>query len=139
MTTDQSSAADKAREAAEGGPAERFVERLVDRIGGRAGVQAVFGEPIQRGDMIVVPVARVRWGFGGGSGSAGLADGEPGSGSGSGGGGGVGTEPVGYLAIGPDGARFERIVQPYPSPMFLLASGVTAAIIIRALARLVRG
>jgi uncharacterized spore protein YtfJ len=139
MTTDHSSATDRAREAAEGGPAERFVERLVDRIGGRAGVQAVFGEPIQRGDTIVVPVARVRWGFGGGSGSAGLAEGEPGSGSGSGGGGGVGAEPVGYLEIGPNGARFERIVQPYPSPMFLLASGVTAAMILRALARLVRG
>ena len=38
-----------------------------------------------------------------------------------------------------NGARFERIVQPYPSPMLLLASGVTAAIVLRALARLVRG
>jgi sporulation protein YtfJ len=138
MTTELSSATDDAQLAAEGRLADRFMERLVDRIGGRAGVQAAFGEPIERDGLTVIPVARVRWGFGGGAGSVGDMVQAPGSGSGSGGGGGVAVDAIGYLEIGPGGATFQPIVQPHPSPFFLLASGVAAAIVLRALARLVR-
>ena len=127
---------DEARAAAEGGPLDQFVERIADRIGARAGVSAVFGEPVERGDVTVIPVGRVRWGFGGGSGIADEAAGPRGSGSG--GGGGVAADPIGFVEIGPTGAVFRPIVQPYPSPLFLLASGITAAIMLRALARLIR-
>jgi sporulation protein YtfJ len=127
---------DEARRAAEASVADRFVDGLAERVGARAGVHAVFGEAIERGDVTVVPVARVRWGFGGGAGNAG--EGAGGTGSGSGGGGGVAADPIGYLEIGPSGAAFRPIVQPYPSPLFLLASGITAAIVLRALARLIR-
>jgi hypothetical protein len=51
----------------------------------------------------------------------------------------VAADPVGHLEIRPSGATFVPIVQPYPSPLFLLASGVAAALMLRALARLVRG
>jgi Sporulation protein YtfJ (Spore_YtfJ) len=136
MTTGRSKAMDQASHAAEGGATDRFLERLADRMGGRAGVQAVFGEPIQHGDLTVVPVARIRWVFGGGAGSGADAAGD--GGSGSGGGGGVSAEPIGYLEIGPVGASFEPIVSPYPSPLFLLASGIAAAVVLRALARLIR-
>jgi sporulation protein YtfJ len=127
---------DEARRAGEGGLADRFLDGLAERIGAQAGVHAVFGEPIERGDVTVVPVARVRWGFGGGAGNAGEVAST--TGSGSGGGGGVAADPVGYVEIGPSGAAFRPIIQPYPSPVFLLASGVTAAIVLRALARLLR-
>jgi uncharacterized spore protein YtfJ len=141
MATDRSSAVDQARQAADGAPTERLLAGLVERLGGRAGVQAVFGEPIERGELTVVPVARVRWLFGGGAGSGGgpAAD-APGSGSGSGGAGGVSVDPIGYLEITPGGTVFQPIspAQPYPSPIFLLASGITAAIVLRSLARLVR-
>ena len=60
---------DEARRAAEGGPMERLLERLMDRTGGRVGVQTVFGDAIQRGELTVVPVARARWFFGAGGGS----------------------------------------------------------------------
>jgi uncharacterized spore protein YtfJ len=126
---------DEARKEAEGGPADSFMERLAERIGARASVTAVFGEPVERGDLTVIPVARVRWGIGGGTGSGGDEAGS--SGEGSGGGGGVAADPVGFVEIGPDGATFRPIVQPYPSPLFLLVSGVTAAIILRALARVI--
>jgi uncharacterized spore protein YtfJ len=126
---------DEARKEAEGGAADSFMERLAERVGARASVTAVFGEPIERGDLTVVPVARVRWGFGGGTGSGGDATGS--SGEGSGGGGGVAADPIGFLEIGPDGATFRPIVQPYPSPLFLLVSGVTAAIVLRAVARVI--
>ena len=47
------------------------------------------------------------------------------------------VDPVGYLEIGQEGATFRPIREPSPSPLFLLASGMTAAIVLRALARLV--
>jgi uncharacterized spore protein YtfJ len=140
MATDRSEAMDQAREAAEGSGSDRLLDRLVDRIGGRSGAQAVFGEPIERGGLTVVPVARLRWVIGAGEGS-GPAEGTEGGaqGSGSGGGGGAAADPVGYIEIGPSGAAFRPIVAPYPSPIFLLAAGVTAALILRGFARLLRG
>lgn len=134
---DHDQAMAEAREAGVATPADHLVERLADLIGAKAGVQAVFGEPVRHDDLTVIPVARVRWGFGGGGGRA---DGpETGLASGSGGGGGVAADPIGYLEIGSDGAAFRPIREPYPSPAFLIASGLTAAIVIRALGRLLRG
>ena len=136
MTTEVAKAVEIAREAAEDGPVDRFLDRLAERIGGRASVKAVFGEPIERGDLTVVPVARVRWGFGGGSGSS-EAEAEA-KASGSGGGGGVAADAIGYIEIRSGEATFRPIVPPYPNPAFLLAAGLTAAMVIGALARLLR-
>ena len=143
-----------ARRAGEGGQVDGFVERIAERIGAQATVRAVFGEPIERDGITIIPVAKVRWGFGGGSGGgpfgpeAGIgaegaaADTTPGGGSlagfGSGGGGGVTADPVGYLEIGPDGASFIPISPVMPSPGFLLAVGAMAALVLRGLARLLR-
>jgi hypothetical protein len=131
-------AMDDARRAAEGGFTASIVERLLERIGGHAGSQAVFGQPIERGEVTIIPVARVRWGFGGGGGSGPQLE-TGGYGSGSGGGGGVAADPIGYIEIHADGATFEPIPEPYPSPALLIAAGVTAAIVVRAFARLLRG
>jgi uncharacterized spore protein YtfJ len=141
MTEERSEAMDEARAAAEeASPTDRVLDGLVERIGGRTGVRAVFGEPIERGGVTVIPVARVRWFFGAGSGSGPVAGAEAaGTGSGSGGGGGAGTVPVGYIEIGPSGATFRQIMEAYPSPLFLLAAGVTAALVLRGLARILRG
>jgi hypothetical protein len=128
---------EQAKRAAEGGPTQALLERFAERLGGHASVKAIFGEPIERSGITVIPVARVRWGFGGGEGSG--TDQAGSRGSGTGGGGGVAAEPIGYLEIGPDGAAFRPIISPYPSPAFLLAAGVTAALVVRALARLIRG
>lgn len=166
MTTEYASATgyeaamNEAREAGGGSAIDGFVERMAERVGAKASVGAVFGEPIQRGDITVIPVARVRWGFGGGAGRGPIAVG-PGrgegtgaegardssgatgidegiSGSGTGGGGGVVADPIGYLEIGPEGATFKPIVSSMPSPGFLLAAGVSAALLLRGLARLLR-
>jgi hypothetical protein len=136
MTTELSNAMAQARGAVAGGLAETFVERLVGQIGRRASVEAAFGQPIEQGELTVVPVARVRWGFGGGSGGGIDAGGS--GGSGSGGGRGVAVDAIGYLEIRPAGAIFQPISPPYPSPLFVLAAGLAAAIVVRSLARLVR-
>jgi uncharacterized spore protein YtfJ len=131
MASDETKAMTDAIEAAEVGSVSGLLERLADRIGGRANVKAVFGEPIQQGDLTVVPVARVRWGIGVGGGRGGDAQG----GSGSGGGGGAAAEPVGYLEIRPDGAVFQPIRPSHPSPVLVLAGGLAAAFVLRALLR----
>lgn len=144
MATKSSDPVAAALQAAEGGASDRLLGLLADRFGGRSGVQAAFGEPIDRGEVTVVPVARLRWFFGAGAGSGsgpvqGAEQGAPGSGSGGGGGGGALDDPVGYLEIGPAGAHFRPISVPYPSPVFLLAAGLAAALVLRGLARVVRG
>ena len=135
-------AADAAAAAAKAasGPQDAILEKLVDKVGGKASVKAVFGEPIVRGGKTVVPVAKIRWGFGGGGGTGTSETQEgPQTGSGSGAGGGVTAEPIGYLEIDEAGAAFRPIAPPYPSPLFLIAAGITSALIVRAFARLIRG
>jgi hypothetical protein len=135
MTTELEQAAkDDARRTGDPTPADRLLERLAELVGAKAGVQVVFGEPTTRGDLTVIPVARVRWGFGGGGGRAETPPAGPASGSG--GGGGVAADPIGYLELGPEGAAFRPIRDAYPSPMFLIASGLAASMVLRALARL---
>ena len=85
---------EQAERAATESATDRFLESLGERIGGHAKAEAVFGQPIVKNGLTVVPVARVRYAFGGGSGTApDFAQTEDGSvartGSGSGGGGGV--------------------------------------------------
>lgn len=147
-TIDMETAMDEARTAGEGSPIDGFVERLAERIGAKVNVQTVFGEPVERDGITVIPVAKVRWGFGGGAGTGPVAVG-PGlegddattarQGTGQGGGGGATADPIGWLEIGPDGAVFKPIVPAMPSPSFLLAAGATAALVLRGLAKLVRG
>jgi uncharacterized spore protein YtfJ len=126
MTTPE----EQARHTAEDDPGSRLLERLVSQVGGHARIQAVFGEPVARDGVTVIPVARVRWGVGGGGGSA------P-EGSGSGGGGGVAADPVGYIEITPAGATFRPIVRSFGAGT-LIAAAIAAAIFVRALARLRR-
>lgn len=150
---DFESAMAAARKTGEGSVIDGFVERMAERVGAKASVRAVFGDPIERDGLTIIPVARVRWGFGGGAGRGPIAVGpgvdgqgppsdpaldEGQSGSGTGGGGGVAADPIGYLEVGPDGASFRPITNPMPSPAFLLAVGVAMALILGALGRLFR-
>jgi uncharacterized spore protein YtfJ len=104
-----------------------FLERLADRIGASMKVSTVFGQPVERCGLTVIPVARARWGFGGGSGS------EAGK-EGAGGGGGGFVSPLGYIEVRESGAEFKRIRDPR-----LLAVGVAAAIGVAGLAARVAG
>ena len=117
-----------------GDPADGLLERMAELVGAKATVATVFGDPIRQGDLTVVPVAKVRWGFGGGGGRSEVAPSGPAAGTG--GGGGVAADPVGYLEIGPAGATFRRISDAYPNPLFLLAAAVATGIVVRSLARL---
>ena len=84
---------------------ELAVMNVVNRVVDGATVRTVFGEPITRNGVSVVPVAKVR-GAGGGGGGSGTAPNTPSnstaanaSGSGSGGGLALTAEPVGVFVI----------------------------------------
>lgn len=65
----------------------------------------VFGEARQFGDKMIIPVAKVSYGWGGGGGKA---PGQEGEGSGSGGG--AKLSPIGYVTIAEDKVTYQPIV-----------------------------
>lgn len=90
-------------------------EPVADILTRTLNIKHVYGDPIQRGDTVVIPVASVAYGFGAGGGQgrrrqtsettdADTAD-TP-EGRGAGGGGGARMTPVGVLEIGPNGTRY---------------------------------
>jgi len=83
-----------------------LLERIGETVGQRAQVSTIFGEPVQRERVTVIPVAKARFGFGGGGGSGSR---ERDEGSGGGGGGGAYVSPVGYIEVRDNGAEFNRI------------------------------
>lgn len=104
--------------------ASSLVERLVERVTARASVSAVFGEPIARGDVTVVPVARIAFGFGGGAGR-GLHASH--AGEGGGGGGGADARPLGFIEITDKGAVFKPIRDPWADVVLPVAALLAAA------------
>jgi uncharacterized spore protein YtfJ len=92
-----------------------MLDRLAQRLGGSATVSTVFGAPVERGDLTVIPVAKATYGFGGGSGSANGHDG-------TGGGGGVRVVPVGYIEIHQGAARY-RPIRDWAVLIAVLAAG----------------
>jgi uncharacterized spore protein YtfJ len=138
MESEHSEVMDEARREAEKETrTDRLLDQLVERVGGRTSVQTLFGEPVERNGLTVVPVARVRWGIGAGAGTGPMSDAASDqTGSGSGGGGGAIADPVGYIEINGSVARFRPIVGLPPNPLAILALGLSLALVLRALARL---
>ena len=106
-----------------------LLERIADTVGRQARVSAVFGEPVEREGLTVIPVARARFGFGGGGGS-GRADVE---GSGGGGGGGATVSPVGFIEVRDGSADFKRILTPIDLLPALAAASLVALVLKRLL------
>ena len=117
----------------ETGEGTRMVDELLERIGRtvgqRAQASAVFGEPVQREGLTVIPVAKARFGYGGGAGS-GAKEGQEGSGGG--GGGGAYVTPVGFVEVRDGGAAFKRITTP-TDWLALVAAASIAVLALKAL------
>ena len=106
--------------------ANELLQRIGQTVGDKANVSTIFGEPVEREGMTVIPVARALFGFGGG------ASPREGEGSGAGGGGGAFVNPVGYIEVRDGTARFKRI----PGPVDLLAFVAAASLVALAFRRL---
>lgn len=112
------------REQVEAG---ELLQGLATRIGASVQASAVFGQPVERGGVTVIPVAKATWGFGAGAGGKG---GE----AGAGGGGGSFVSPLGYIELRDTGAEFRPI-----RDLRLVATSAAAAICVAGLvARAVR-
>jgi uncharacterized spore protein YtfJ len=108
-----------------------LLDGLVQRLGGSANAATIFGAPLERGDVTVIPVARASYAFGGGSGTK---SGEEGSG----GGGGVRVAPVGYIEIRP-GVVLYKPIRDWAVLIPALAAGSALALVTaRGIVRLLR-
>ena len=91
------------------GSADRFIGTMAEKLGAVARAATVFGEPVERDGITVIPVAKARWGFGGGAGQR-KDEGAGGKQEdGAGGGGGVQVTPVGFIEIKNHEANFRPI------------------------------
>lgn len=101
---------------------ENFLQQLASTLAQSATVENVFGKPVQAGDKIILPVARIAYGFGGGSGKGkrpndkGAAN-ETAEGEGSGGGGGLLARPKGVYEISETSTKF---IPAQPGRLILL-------------------
>jgi len=129
-----------AENEARAGAAENGLTRLAERLGRNASASAVFGAPVERDGVTVIPVARVRWGFGGGGGRESKAQ------DGWGGGGGVQAAPLGFIEVKDGEARYRRVHDPLRLaiaalllPLSFAAAATVTIVTFAALARSMKG
>jgi len=104
---------------------EPIFEQLAARLGDSARAANVFGDPVERDGVTVIPVATARWGMGGGTQKRGLGDAV-------GGGGGVTVTPTGYIEMRGGTSRFRPL---WDAKMVLAAAGLAGALLTFALKR----
>jgi uncharacterized spore protein YtfJ len=109
-------------------PAQRALARLT-------GARLCFGRPVEAKGRTVIPVASVR--AAGGYGFGGEPDGRERSGGG--GGGTLDARPVGFIEIGPEGTRFERIDDGRMALRAIAAGSLAMLVVGRLLVRRRRG
>jgi uncharacterized spore protein YtfJ len=87
--------------------ADELLATLAERIGARLSASTVYGTPVERDGVTVVPVAAARFAIGGGGGSdpTKAQEGEGGGGAGS-------VTPVGYIELKDGGSRYVPLVHP---------------------------
>lgn len=104
-----------------------LLDKMAQRLSATANAATIFGTPVERGDLTVVPVAKAAYGFGGGSGTR---SGEEGAG----GGGGVRVTPVGFFEIRP-GCVHYRPIRDWAilAPVFVAGAVLTTLIAARSI------
>jgi uncharacterized spore protein YtfJ len=105
---------------------DELLSALAERIGARLGAATVFGDPVERDGVTVIPVAVARFGIGAGSGV------DPSKGQeGEGGGGGGIVSPTGYIELKEGRSRFVPVVHPARMLALVLGAVVAALAILR--------
>jgi len=111
---------------------EDFLSDLGRMLGGSANASMVYGPPIEKNGVTLVPVAKVRYGFGGGTGRKQNEQGV-------GGGGGAQVLPLGFIEVRSEGASFHRIRDTTGLALMFLAAGISLSMIFRGLRALMAG
>lgn len=103
------------------------VQELLSQVTDKVTVSRVFGEPIQHGEVLMVPVARVRGGAGGGTGTSPKDDS-----SGSGGGAGFNATPAGVYVVKNNNVTWQPAVDVNKIVAGAQVVAVVMALVIRA-------
>ena len=77
-------------------PLESLIERVLGELHRMVKTETIVGEPVEAGEVTLIPVSKISFGFGAGGGS------EGGKGQ-SGTGGGASVEPIAFVVVHPDG------------------------------------
>jgi uncharacterized spore protein YtfJ len=104
---------------------DALIGALLDRIGGRFGASTVFGTPVEREGVTVIPVATARFGFGGGAGTDPDKH-QEGEGAGVGG----AMTPAGYIELKDGRSRFVPVVHPERMVAMVLAGALAALVVV---------
>ncbi|SNC66043.1 Sporulation protein YtfJ (Spore_YtfJ) [Hymenobacter gelipurpurascens] len=105
-------------------------ERLAQQLGSSVSAQTIYGTPVERDGITIIPVARAIYGFGGGGGS------KANEGEGSGGGAGVALTPIGYIELTDGKSRF-RPIRSSVVPL-VAVSGLVALLLLRSVPKVLR-
>jgi uncharacterized spore protein YtfJ len=106
------------------------VEELLSKVTDNLTVARVFGEPIHHGEILIVPVARIRGGAGGGGGTGATATEQ-----GSGGGGGIDAKPAGVFVIKQGSVSWRPAVDVTRIVLGGQLVGVVIALVVRSILR----
>ena len=116
--------------------AEQSIEKVLGRLVETAKVDAVFGQPVERGNAVVIPCSEVVVGLGFGMGGGPVDERGNQVGGGGGAGGGARGRPVAAVVVTQDDVRVEPIMD---ITKVALAGMTTGAFMLIWLLRLVRG
>jgi uncharacterized spore protein YtfJ len=104
--------------------ADELLSRLADQVATRSAASTIFGAPVERDGVTIVPVASSRFGFG-----AGFGEDRPKDQDGGGGGAGGMVVPLGHVELTDGRSRFVPVIHP-ARMLALLAGGVLAGLLI---------
>jgi uncharacterized spore protein YtfJ len=101
--------------------AETFIGGMAEKLAVAARATTIFGDPVEREGVTIIPVAKARFGFGGGAGRRNDEDG-------GGGGGAMQVTPVGFIELKNGAAEF-RAIRTTSLPW--MAGGIAAFFLLR--------
>lgn len=90
--------------------AQDLIQSITEAVESHVNVRIIFGDPIERKNITLIPVGKVQLRGGGGGGIERDADNGDGRSGGLGMGGAVDVKPVGYIKVTDDDAQFVEIV-----------------------------
>jgi uncharacterized spore protein YtfJ len=108
-----------------------LIQKLTDSIQATLDNKLIFLEKIEKNGVIIIPVAKISYGFGGGDGFNHHAKGQ-------GGGAGFVAKPIGYIEIKNHESRFVSITSPISYPSLIFTTGIASYFILKGLTKLFR-
>ncbi len=106
------------------------VKELLGQVTDNLTVGRVFGEPVRHGEVLIIPVARVRGGAGGGGGTDAAKEE-----SGSGGGGGFEAKPAGVYVVTEGSASWRPAVDVNRIVIGGQVLGIVIALVVRSIVK----